>query len=174
MDSDFLLNFLLTLAIDNANYSNFDGKSKKFVEDCLDYVEEQFAGTHKFNVKADPIVPNGKPRVISMFRLKPIASNPMSYNKTLTYNKNSSLDGIETDQDMDDERDNEDDKILDDDIEGEQKTGKKPQINMDRDDEEIIERGQYATAGPEFRDDEDYKIDKRKKYERGVLDKGQN
>ena len=40
MQSDFLLNFLLILAVDNANFAKFDEKTKKFVDDCLDFVEE--------------------------------------------------------------------------------------------------------------------------------------
>ena len=83
MDKDFLLNFLLTLAVDNANYAGYDMKSKRFVDECLDFVEEQFAGTIKFNVKVPSLEPEGKPRVIQMFRLKPMESNPSAYNKTL-------------------------------------------------------------------------------------------
>ena len=51
MQSDFLLNFLLILAVDNANFAKFDEKTKKFVDDCLDFVEEQFAGMHKETIK---------------------------------------------------------------------------------------------------------------------------
>lgn len=80
MDSEFLLDFLITLAVDNANFQNYNEKSKKFIETCLDYVEEEFAGIQKFKV-----TPDGQ-NEISIFRLKPIVSNPSVYNKTLALN----------------------------------------------------------------------------------------
>jgi hypothetical protein len=54
MGSDFLLNFLITLAIGSARFNEYDEKSKKFVNTCLDYVEEKFAGTHKFEITVEP------------------------------------------------------------------------------------------------------------------------
>jgi hypothetical protein len=76
MSKEFLLDFLITLAVDNANYAAFDDKSRRFVEDCLDYVEDQFAGQIKLRLKHGD-------QVLDLFRLKPIESRPSVYNKTL-------------------------------------------------------------------------------------------
>ena len=45
VDSDQLLNFLVTLAVSNARFSDFDIKSKEFVERALDHIESKFTGT---------------------------------------------------------------------------------------------------------------------------------
>ena len=44
MDRDFLLNFLIVLAVDNAHIGNFDTKSQRFVDECLNWIEEEYAG----------------------------------------------------------------------------------------------------------------------------------
>ena len=45
MAVDELLNYLVTLAVSNSRYQDFDLKSNDFVERALDLMEEQFTGT---------------------------------------------------------------------------------------------------------------------------------
>ena len=45
MAVDELLNYLVTLAVSNSRYQDFDIKSSDFVERALDLMEEQFTGT---------------------------------------------------------------------------------------------------------------------------------
>jgi len=49
--TDELLNFLVTLAISNTYYKDFDDKSAKFVEHAINIIEEQFTGTRNVMVK---------------------------------------------------------------------------------------------------------------------------
>ena len=48
--TDDLLNFLVTMAISNARYSDFDVKSKEFVEKALELIEQKFTGTRQIKV----------------------------------------------------------------------------------------------------------------------------
>ena len=45
VDKNQILNFLVTLAVSNARYTDFDIKSKEFVERALDIIEQEFTGT---------------------------------------------------------------------------------------------------------------------------------
>ena len=45
MAVDELLNYLVTLAVSNSRYQDFDLKSNDFVDRALDLMEEQFTGT---------------------------------------------------------------------------------------------------------------------------------
>lgn len=50
-DINNLLNLLVTLAISNTYYGDFDEKSKIFVEAALDLIEERFTGVEYVNAK---------------------------------------------------------------------------------------------------------------------------
>ena len=50
IDIDQLLNFLVTLAVSNSRYNDFDLKSKDFVEKALDFIEKEFTGTKQITV----------------------------------------------------------------------------------------------------------------------------
>ena len=57
MDPDFLLDFLMTLAIANTDFNSFDPKTRAFVDACIDHVEDKFAGTIKFDVEVPGVMP---------------------------------------------------------------------------------------------------------------------
>ena len=50
IDIDQLLNFLVTLAVSNSRYNDFDLKSKDFVEKALDFIEKEFTGTKQITI----------------------------------------------------------------------------------------------------------------------------
>ena len=79
----------MTLAIANTDFIKFDPKTRKFVDDCIDYVEDKFAGTVKFDVEAPATMPDEESKSVTMFRLKPMVSNPSVYNKILAPNNKS-------------------------------------------------------------------------------------
>ena len=45
-----MLNFLVTMAVSNARYQDFDVKSREFVEKSLELIEQEFTGTRKMTV----------------------------------------------------------------------------------------------------------------------------
>jgi len=87
LDQDQLLNFLVTLAVSNSRYQDFDMKSKEFVERALDVIENQFTGTKRIKVAN----PNAKEDEsfqpeLELFLFNQIQSTKKHYNKILDRN----------------------------------------------------------------------------------------
>ena len=81
MAVDELLNYLVTLAVSNSRYQDFDLKSNDFVERALDLMEEQFTGTKQITQKAVDSDEN-----FDLFLFNQIPSQKKSYNKILDVN----------------------------------------------------------------------------------------
>ena len=69
LDIDQLLNFLVTLAVSNSRYNDFDLKSKDFVEKALDFIEKEFTGTKQITIQ-----PNVDEKTFDLFLFNQIPS----------------------------------------------------------------------------------------------------
>ena len=79
-----LLDFLTTLTLSNAYFKDFDAKSRLFVEQAIDLVEENFTGTsHRTALRKDE---NNKDEEFKLFFFNQIPSERKAYNKILRKN----------------------------------------------------------------------------------------
>ena len=75
------MDFLTTLAASNAYYKDFDPKSRNFVEEALDIVEENFTGTsHTTAMSAGE---QNKAEELKLSYFNPVPSEKRFYNKIL-------------------------------------------------------------------------------------------
>lgn len=94
METEELLNYLVTMAIGQARYSDYDVKSKQFVEKAIALVEKQFTGTRQITV-------NHNDKQFDLYTFNQIRSPQKAYNKIL--DRNQPVD--ELDSMFDDNRD---------------------------------------------------------------------
>ena len=76
-----LLDFLTTLAVSNAYYKDFDPKSRSFVEEALNIVEENFTGTSHTTAMSTGEQNSAEEFKLSYFN--PVPSDKRFYNKIL-------------------------------------------------------------------------------------------
>lgn len=81
-----LLNYLVVLAVSNSRYSDFDVKSKDFVERALDQIEREFTGTKQIVATRNIAGAAARSEEFDLFLFNQIPSTKKSYNKILDKN----------------------------------------------------------------------------------------
>ncbi|CDW77558.1 UNKNOWN [Stylonychia lemnae] len=90
-DVTLILDYLVVLAVSGDSYEEFDEKSKKFVEACIDYIDDKFTGTEtKTIIQQDPIT--GEEEKINIKYFKSIQSTDRVYQKVQVPTKVDDLD----------------------------------------------------------------------------------
>ena len=87
VETDQLLPFLVTLAVSNARYNDFDLKSRNFIDRALDLIEERFTGTKQLPPEFTHAI-----GAQDLFLFNQIPSQRKQYNKILDLNTLSSFE----------------------------------------------------------------------------------
>ena len=88
MEIEALLDFAMVLAISNSPYEEYDAKSKKFIIDTLDFIEDQFKGYSSIEQET-----NGKVKQkVTLNYFESIKSENKTFNKMMVVKTAPDLD----------------------------------------------------------------------------------
>jgi hypothetical protein len=81
MEQTELLDFLVVLSLSDNNYLDFDSKSKAFIDEALDLIDEAFTGISKTVLKVKQA--DGEMKDVELSYFESIKTDEKLYNKTL-------------------------------------------------------------------------------------------